>query len=72
MPGFSITDRDVLFQMTLNERKDFDKKVLREKGENKLYIGLRKQFSKGIFGHTVHEYVEILKKEILEEDKKSF
>lgn len=57
-------------QDIINQRKQEDKNTLRKKGEQCLYNKLRKDFNnKDIFGMKINEYVEMLKREIVEENK---
>ena len=74
MNGFTFVGSDLekLYKLELKDRKPFDKAILKKKGENKLYINLRKEFpNNNVWGYTTHEYVEMLKKEITTENEKS-
>ena len=60
---------DFYNEVMIASRKDFDKSMLKNGKENKLYMNLRKEFpDNNIYGLTVKEYVEKLKEEIKEEN----
>lgn len=58
----------VTMEFARAQRREKDKKTLRNKGEQFLYIQLRRDFGYSkIYGVSIVEYVESLKKEIAEE-----